>query len=589
MLSALNNDFPSISPSVYIAYHDLQAAISCTDYGYIGRGKSYNTTIAYAPEDLSASISARAHQTCAFSEINYTKLANYPFGNATDFILSLPDALSSVDPAWSTCAPATYGAFDPPSTMRKATALTDPGIESTSSATPAAPGGHVDPANAPATMTPSATSFGSQVPLVARTPATPRTTDLQSPDPAKPVDPAIIQGSHDPAASESPSPTSPSIPPDGREPPNRDNPSSALRKDADGKGDGANDKQDPSSYFPTAPAAGNDGVDPSPTPAGSVIASVSWVSFSGGTVLPASIGGMEFAAGYLVPNHFLLPIGTPGLNSHGPGDAGTETHVLSSNGIAVPSVSGAAITSGPLALDPNLPSTAAAAATPGLAAPAPGKDADDKGDSAVNKHDPPSHISMAPAAGNDGVDPSPTPAGSAVASASSASFSGGTVLPTNDTADNGPAYMINKPFLLPSGIPASLDRHGPGDTGTETHILSSDGIAVPSVSGVAISSGPSALDSNLPSTAATPGRAGPIASVSSGGNVPVAAGAGTNASGSHSGSEGSAGGGSNGSGVVVFRGGGGRVGCGWGWGWLGAGAAVWALGFGKGYGVVVGR
>ena len=141
---------PSISPSVYIAYHELQAFISCPTTGYIARGKHYNTTIAYAPEELSASVSARAHQTCAFSEINYTNLANYPLWSATDFILSLPGALSSVDPVWSTCAPASYGAFDPPSTMQKATALTDPAKESTLS-TPAAPGGYVGPAHGPST------------------------------------------------------------------------------------------------------------------------------------------------------------------------------------------------------------------------------------------------------------------------------------------------------------------------------------------------------------------------------------------------------------------------------------------------------
>lgn len=192
-----------ISPSVYIAYHDLQAFISCPgSTGFIKRGNSYNTTIAYAPQDLSASISARARQTCAFSEIDYTKLANYPFSNATDYILSLPTALSSIDPAWSTYAPASYGAFDPPRTLQKATALTDPIIESTSS-TQATPGGSAGLVHGPPTVTSSATSSGLEVPSAAFRLAAPHTSDLPGIQSAQPVDPAIGQSSYNSATSES--------------------------------------------------------------------------------------------------------------------------------------------------------------------------------------------------------------------------------------------------------------------------------------------------------------------------------------------------------------------------------------------------
>ena len=177
----------------------MQAFVSCPTTGYIARGKSYNTTIAYAPEDLSASISARAHQTCAFSEINYTKLANYPFQNATDFILSLPGDLSSVDPAWSTCAPATYGAFDPPSTQPKATALTDPAANSPSSSTPA-PGSYVGPAYGPATTTSVAASSVLGVSHAVQKSAGPRRTNPQILNSAKPEDPAVLKDSHDTAS-----------------------------------------------------------------------------------------------------------------------------------------------------------------------------------------------------------------------------------------------------------------------------------------------------------------------------------------------------------------------------------------------------
>ena len=194
----------SVSPSVYIAYHDLQAFISCPATGFIARGESYNTTIAYAPEDLSASISARDHQTCAFSEINYTKLASYPFGNATDFILSLPVDLISVDPAWSTCAPATYGAFDPPSTQPKATALTDPAAKSPSSTTPA-PGGYVGLAHGPATPTSVAASSVSGISQAVQKSAGPRRTYSQTLNAAKPGDPAVFKDVHDTASSGRPS------------------------------------------------------------------------------------------------------------------------------------------------------------------------------------------------------------------------------------------------------------------------------------------------------------------------------------------------------------------------------------------------
>ena len=166
----------------------MQAFISCPTAGFITRGKSYNTTIGYAPEDLSASISARAHhETCTFFEMNYTKLADYPSWSRTDFILLLPGDLSSVDPAWSTCVPATYGAFDPPSTLPAATTLTDPAAKSPSSTTPA-PGGYVGSAYGPATTTSVAASSGSGIFQSVQKSAEPRRTNSQILNAAKPGD-----------------------------------------------------------------------------------------------------------------------------------------------------------------------------------------------------------------------------------------------------------------------------------------------------------------------------------------------------------------------------------------------------------------
>ena len=170
----------STSPSVYIAYNGLEAFISCTSYGNVARGKAYNTTIAYAPAYLSTSISARAEQTCAFTEIIYTELANYPYSDDPSLILSLPSDLSSVDPAWSTCVPNSYGAFDPPSTLHQATALTDVPPAPTSSIH-ATPGGHVGLPYSPGTTTSSTSESPSDTP--------PNPSSGQSKN-LKPIDPS---------------------------------------------------------------------------------------------------------------------------------------------------------------------------------------------------------------------------------------------------------------------------------------------------------------------------------------------------------------------------------------------------------------
>ena len=268
---------PSVSPSVYIAYHELQAFISCPNTGYIARGEDYNTTIAYAPEELSASMSARAHQTCAFSEINYTGLANYPFRNATDFILSLPSALSSVDPVWSTCAPAAYGAFDPPAIMQRATALTDPAKKSTQSM-PAAPGGHVGPAHGPSTMTSAVASSDPGVSQAVPRPAVPRTTNSQRSNPTEAVDTAISQGSYHTLASQSPSNT-PSNASRGKskisDPDDPTNTSAVPEKHGLDSGDHTANKESAVFQNPvaTATAIGKDGLNPTLRLAGSTVAS----------------------------------------------------------------------------------------------------------------------------------------------------------------------------------------------------------------------------------------------------------------------------------------------------------------------------
>ncbi len=134
--------------------------------GDFTRGRAYNTTIAYQPGVLSTSIctgepegfyqgfaainitalqhSTRYNGTCLGLDISMETTTNGPY-------LSLPQDLTIVDPAWSTCNAVLWGAFDPPIALQKATALaSDPGINSPP--TPA-PGSPVAPPHAPPTPT----------------------------------------------------------------------------------------------------------------------------------------------------------------------------------------------------------------------------------------------------------------------------------------------------------------------------------------------------------------------------------------------------------------------------------------------------
>ena len=184
------NPTPSVAPSVYIAYHNLLAYVSCPSGPTVARGKSYNTTIAYAPEDLSTAMSARPQRTeCTYIEVNYTMLGDYSSTKEPDFFLSIPSSLTSLDPAWSTCTPALYGAWDPPTTLEAATALTDPADNITPS-TPAAPGGRSTTVHAPATKSSAASDPTTRTPLVASAPGAALLFGLTRTDAAKPVDPA---------------------------------------------------------------------------------------------------------------------------------------------------------------------------------------------------------------------------------------------------------------------------------------------------------------------------------------------------------------------------------------------------------------
>lgn len=165
-----HSDFTcSISPSVYVAYRSLRAADVCPSFGNsFVRGRTYNTTIAYAPEVLSTSICTGLAEGFyrGYAPINYTQLQFPASLNGTceqiigsgetssnGAFLSLPTDLSLVDPTWHTCTAVYEGAFDPPSALKKASALisTDAGQAPSPAASPGSP---VGPAHAPATATP---------------------------------------------------------------------------------------------------------------------------------------------------------------------------------------------------------------------------------------------------------------------------------------------------------------------------------------------------------------------------------------------------------------------------------------------------
>lgn len=159
----------SISPSAYIAYHNLRANYFCADFGNATFGRTYNTTIAYPPDSLSTMhCDFMMPHWANYTAINYTQLqypatddevakkcslvhsSNVDTGSPT---LSIPLNVKSVDPLWNTCEVYKWGVFDPPRTLDKVTALFGPSISLSPVATP---GAVPSPANAPTTLTPTA-------------------------------------------------------------------------------------------------------------------------------------------------------------------------------------------------------------------------------------------------------------------------------------------------------------------------------------------------------------------------------------------------------------------------------------------------
>ena len=191
----------STSPSIYVAYTDLQASKSCFTGSRQAGGIYRHTTIAYEPDTLSAGCGLAG----PWYPLNITRLFDPPtngemylseacapiyasnqaqwlsfeagHGQAASPQFSMPVGLKSVDPAWGACKPFPLGVWDPPRTLSAVSAM-DPTTK------------HI------ATTTPVASPGVSPTPLITPTAshADPKTTDNHDPkntaDPKETANPA---------------------------------------------------------------------------------------------------------------------------------------------------------------------------------------------------------------------------------------------------------------------------------------------------------------------------------------------------------------------------------------------------------------
>ena len=188
--SYVSNGFTFTSPSVYVAYRGLMASAAYAPWGEPLGSAKHNVTVGYPPNALSTSHCNLAYTMSAqqYKTINYTELQYPPPNSAiTDCphqsnqpdlgsavynptasdeagnpFFSVPGALNWVDPAWSTCIPVTYGVFDPPKTLSKASQMVAQTAAGASGpvAESAAPGSSATPGAAPVTVVPGALGGG---------------------------------------------------------------------------------------------------------------------------------------------------------------------------------------------------------------------------------------------------------------------------------------------------------------------------------------------------------------------------------------------------------------------------------------------
>ena len=177
----VSDSFTFTSPSVYVAYRGLKASAAYEPFGLPIGGKSHDVTVGYPPGAISTShCNVQYTNTAqAYQPVNYTMLEFPPpnsaitdcahvsgvqdvggsyynpsaSNEATNPFFSIPGPLNWVDPLWSSCIPVTYGVFDPPRKLSKASdmvALT-PVPTTTPVADSASPAAAVTPTIPPAT------------------------------------------------------------------------------------------------------------------------------------------------------------------------------------------------------------------------------------------------------------------------------------------------------------------------------------------------------------------------------------------------------------------------------------------------------
>ena len=222
-ISLISDSTHSVSPSIYVAYRDLRASYVCPSFsGFITRGRAYNTTIAYKPGVLSTSLctDTQFDFNNGYSGLNLTQMQHTTSYNGTCTILDvlqehttngpylgLPQDLNLLDPEWTTCSAALWGAFDPPIALQPATAL----IQPPSKPTPA-PGSPIAPPHAPATPTSPLIDAGRPATHSATPKADPQDPEQQDPQSVRPVQSAANipkPDVHDPGRQSSDSADSP--------------------------------------------------------------------------------------------------------------------------------------------------------------------------------------------------------------------------------------------------------------------------------------------------------------------------------------------------------------------------------------------
>ena len=199
--SYVSNGFTFTSPSVYVAYRGLMASAAYDPFGEPLGSASHDVTVGYPPNALSTShcdlaytMSAQQYQAINYTELEYpppnSVLTDCPHASgqpdvgggiynpsasneAANPFFSIPGALNWVDPAWSTCIPVTYGAFDPPIALSKASQMVAQTAAGASGpvAESAAPGSSATPNAAPMTVDPGALPGGNNPAAGALSPA----------------------------------------------------------------------------------------------------------------------------------------------------------------------------------------------------------------------------------------------------------------------------------------------------------------------------------------------------------------------------------------------------------------------------------